>query len=935
MEEYNFKLIEEKWQEKWEKEKAFETKEETENKKCYVLEMFPYPSGEGLHVGHSFNYTIGDIYARFKRMKGFNVLYPMGYDAMGLPAENAAIKAGIHPKEYTEKSINNFMLQQKKIGPSYDWNKTLKTCDEDYYKWNQYFFLKMFEKGLVYRKKSPVNWCKKCETVLANEQVHSGKCWRHKDCEIEIKHLEQWFIKTTEYANELYEMIDSLDWPEKIKSMQKNWIGKSHGVEIEFEINNEKWKVFTTRPDTIYGVTFMVVSAQHPRLMELVSEKQKKEVEKFLKKIKSVSQKSIKDVEELDKEGVFTGSYATNPITNEKIPVYAGNFVIADYGSGMVMAVPAHDLRDYEFAKKYKIPIIRVISKETPSRSYLMSYKNISESELTNLKIKIIKKEKDGLMIEIPEDKLIEYEKLITEKLEPGFWNEYVGKKIVFIFKNKDKKVERIELNKETEKKINTLAQSFNLNPGENQTVWGWLSENKFYTDLIIHSGEGIVENSKEINEKHNVKNLSEIIDLLEKKKIASRTINFKLRDWLISRQRYWGTPIPMVYCKKCGIVPVPEKELPVKLPQNIKFGQGNPLETSKEFFSVTCPKCSSPARRETDTMDTFFDSSWYYFRYCDNKNNSEPFSKSKIDYWLPVNQYIGGAEHACMHLIYARFFTKALRDMGFVNIDEPFKKLFNQGMIHGEDGVVMSKSRGNTIDPLETISKIGADTMRMYLISVASADSDFIWSDKEIQGTVKFIKKIWSYFSEAKFNESSKKIESKINKAIKEITEDIEGLRYNLAVIKLRKLFNSIESSEISKEDAQSFLKMLSPFSPHIAEELWEKIGNKTFVSLEKWPEPDETKIDKKLEENEKSVEKTISDISGLIKLVKEKQNKEVKKIYLYVIPNETEYYIQDELKEIFGKDVFIFPVSDKSKYDPENKSQKAKPGRPAIYLE
>ncbi|MBI2499844.1 leucine--tRNA ligase [Candidatus Woesearchaeota archaeon] len=811
----DFKSIEKKWQNKWEKEKAFHVKEGKKNK-TFVLEMFPYPSSSGLHMGHAFNYTIGDIYARYKRMNGYNVLYPMGYDALGLPAENAAIKAQSHPRKFTEEAIKNFIKQQKGLGLSYDWSRMIKTCDPEYYKWNQYFFLKFFENGLVYRKKAPVNFCSKCNTVLANEQVHSGKCWRHKDTDVEVKHLEQWFIKTTKYADELLKDIDNLQWPERIKIMQRNWIGKSHGIEINFKINNKEWPIFTTRPDTIFGVTFMVVSAQHPRLMELVTKEQKKEVEEFLKKIKSTSEKNL---EELEKEGAFTGSYAINPLTNEKIPVYAGNFVVADYGSGMVMAVPAHDQRDFEFAKKYNIPIKVVINPD--------SYR------------------------------------LNAEKM------------------------------------------------------------NRAYVE------EGVLVNSKEFNGVRSNNAIDMISDHIEKKKLGKRVVQYKLRDWLISRQRYWGTPIPMIYCDKCGIVP--EKKLPVLLPEKVKFGVGNPLETSKEFLETKCPRCKGKARRETDTMDTFFDSSWYFLRFCDPKNNKEPFNKDKIRYWMPVDQYIGGAEHACMHLIYARFFTKALRDLGFVKLNEPFTKLFNQGMLHGNDGLVMSKSRGNVVLPEEVSKKYGIDTARLFLVSLASPDKDIIWSDNGIEGSLRFINKIFEYFDKVNVKKSNKRSESKLNKTIKEVTNDVENLRYNLAVIKIRELFDNLQNEE-SKEVLEKFLKLFSPFCPHIAEELWSKLGNKKLISLEKWPNADESKIDEKLEEQDRLIKKLNDDINNVVKIITNK-GKEVKKVFVYVLPKEIEIYDIKLIK--LDLEVKLFSVSDKNKYDPENKASKSKPGKPAIYLE
>jgi leucyl-tRNA synthetase len=824
MVEINFINIEKKWQKKWEENKVFKVKEDIKKKKYYVLEMFPYPSSSGLHMGHALNYTIGDIYARFKRMNNFNVLYPMGYDAFGLPAENAAIQAKEHPKKYTEEAINNYIRQQKEIGLSYDWDRIVKTCEPEYYKWNQFFFLKFLEKGLVYRKKSAVNWCPKCNTVLANEQVHSGKCWRHEDTDVEIKHLEQWFLKTTKYADELLEKLDNLDWPERIKSMQKNWIGKSHGVDIDFEINKEKWPVFTTRPDTIYGVTFMVISAQHPKLMEIVTKEQKKDVEKFLKKLKSVSEK---EMEELDKEGVFTGSYAVNPVTKDKVPVYAGNFVIADYGSGIVMAVPSHDQRDFEFAKKYNISIKVVINPDT-----------------------------------------------------------------------------------------------FDLNPSKM---------------VRAYTTEGKLINSGEFNGWNNLDAIEGISDYLEKNKIGKRVVNYKLRDWGFSRQRYWGTPIPIINCPKCGAVSVPEKDLPVVLPEKVKFGGGNPLLTNKEFVNVKCPKCKGIAKRETDTMDTFIDSSWYFLRYCDNLNNKEPFDKKKVKYFMPVDQYIGGAEHACMHLIYARFFTKALRDLGYLDFDEPFTSLFNQGMLHGADGEKMSKSKGNVVLPEEVSNKYGIDTARLFLMSQASPDSDTQWSEKGIEGSLKFIRRIFEYFENIKFGKSSDKFESKINKTIKEVTEDIENFKYNLVVIKIRTLFEKLEQGkEISKKDIENFLKLLHPFCPHITEELWEKLGNKNFISLEKWPKFDEKKINEEFEKQEKQVNQLIDDITNILKIVQNKGGK-VAKAFVYVLPKELEMY-SDEIELIKKKtllEIGIFAVNDKNKVDPENKSVRAKPGKPAIYLE
>ncbi len=808
--DYNFKEIEKRWQRKWEGKKIFQVKE-SKKKKFYVLEMFPYPSGSGLHMGHAFNYIIGDIYSRFKRMNGFNVLHPMGYDSLGLPAENAAIRAGIHPKEYTEHSIKNFIKQQKELGLSYDWSRMVKTSDPNYYKWDQWIFLKMYEKGLAYRKKAPVNWCPKCKTVLANEQVHDGKCEYHEDTDVEIKQLEQWFFRITDYAEELNDKIDSLkNWPVRAKIMQKNWIGKSHGTEILFEINGKKWPIFTTRPDTIFGVTFMVVSAQHPELMDLVTEKQKKEVTIFLKKVKSTSEK---DIEELEKEGVFTGNYARNPINGEEVPVWVGNFVVADYGSGMVMAVPAHDQRDFEFARKYGIDVREVI--------------------------------KGG--------------------------------------------------------KIKERA----------------------------YAGEGVLINSEKFNKINSGKAKEEITKNLAKKKLGKKKVQYKLRDWLISRQRYWGTPIPIVYCEKCGVVLISEEKLPIKLPEEVEFGKGNPLETNKEFVNVKCPKCKGKAKRETDTMDTFVNSSWYFLRYCDPNNEKKIFDTNKVKSWMPIDQYIGGKEHTCMHLIYFRFYTKFLRDLELLDFDEPTLNLFNQGILKGLDGEKMSKSKGNVVLPEEVSEKYGIDAARLFLVSNSSPDKDFDWSEKGIQSSFKFVKKVFNYFDKVKIEKADARTESKINKSILEVTDYIDNFKYNLAVIKLRELFD-ILPEETSKKVLEDSLRILHPFCPHITEEYWGKLGNKNFLSLEKWPKADKRKIKEIFEKQDLAISKLLSDVNQILKLVKGKN-----KIYVYILPNEEDLYDIGLINKRFGKQINIFAVNDKNKYDPSNMSKKTKPGRPAIYLE
>ncbi len=754
----DFKSVEKRWQKEWEKAKIFEVKESKAKKKFYCLEMFPYPSAAFLHMGHVRNYSMGDVIARFKRMRGFNVLYPMGYDSFGLPAENAAKKEKIHPKIYTENAIKNIIAAQKALGNSYDWSRVIATHRPEYYRWNQYFFLKFLEKGLAYRKKAPVNFCPNCNTVLADEEVESGKCWRC-ETEVELKELDQWFLKTTSYADELLEDLDKLDWSDQLKGMQTNWIGKSKGVEINFKIDGKSWPVFTTRPDTIFGVTFMVISAQHPKLAALVKgTKYEKKVLDFSEKCKKA--KAREEIELLGKEGVFTGKYAENPLTGDKVPVWAGNFVVAEYGSGMVMAVPSHDQRDFEFAIKYEIPI------------------------------KIVIQPKGA--------------KLNAKQMDKAFVDEGV----------------------------------------------------------LVDSGKFTGVGSLDAIEK--------ISDFIQKSKFGHRTINYKLRDWLISRQRYWGTPIPIIYCNKCGAVPVSEKELPVLLPEDVKFSdKGNPLLTSKTFVNAKCPKCKGPARRETDTMGGFMDSSWYFLRFCSPTEKNKPFAAESVGYWMPVNQYIGGIEHAVGHLIYARFFTKALRDLGLVKIDEPFSSLFNQGIVY-KDGKKMSKSFGNTVTQEEISGKYGIDTARLFLLFLASPEKQVEWNDEGIEGMSRFVRKVISLADKAKSagkSKASEKLEHYANKAIKDVSDDIENFRFNLAIIKLMSFANYLEK-EISKESYESLLKLLSPFAPHISEELWHQLGNKTFISVEKWPTPDAKKINDIFELEEKLLGGIVADVKEVMTL-------------------------------------------------------------------
>ncbi len=772
-----FKKIEQKWQKKWEEAKIFEVKEDSKKKKYFVLEMFPYPSASYLHMGHVRNYTIGDLIARYKRMQGFNVLYPMGYDSFGLPAENAAKKQGIHPKKYTEDAIKKIIEYQKLLGNSYDWSRVISTHEPAYYKWNQYFFLKFLEKGLVYRKKAPVNWCPSCNSVLANEEVVDGKCWRHEDTAVVTKELEQWFLKTTAYADELLKGLDKLEWSDRLKTLQRNWIGKSEGTLAKFKLKDSKeyLEIFTTRIDTIFSVTFLVMAPEHPKARDFIKgTKYEKEGLEFIIRV------SNRKDEDKSKEGFFTGKYVINPATEKEIPVYLANFVLMDYGTGIVMA-DAHDQRDYEFAKKYNISLIKVL------------------------------KTKEG----------------------------------------------------------------------------------KEWTEDSAYEGYGILYNSGQFNGLTSEEAILKIRSWLEKKGLGKRITQYKLRDWLISRQRYWGTPIPIIYCDKCGTVPV--KDLPVLLPEKVDFKQeGNPLNHAKEWVETKCPKCKSNARRETDTMGGFVDSSWYFLRFCSPKTDKEAFDKKKIEYWMPVDQYIGGIEHAVGHLIYSRFFTKALRDLGMIKINEPFTKLFNQGIVY-KDGHKMSKSFGNIVTQTEISDKYGIDTARLFLMSVSNPESDMEWNDKGVEGSYRLLQKIIR-ISEMKFRKLNARDEHKRNLAIKNYTELLEQFKFNLAVIELIKFTNYREDNP-NKEGYGDLLKMLSPFAPHITEELWNNIGNKGFVSLEKWPTYDNKKIDNKIEIGDEFITKTKDDVAAVLRLTKIEK---ARKVTLFVADSWKYNFIKELTKKM-----------------------------------
>lgn len=739
MEEYNHQKIEKKWQRFWEEEKIFQAKDSSKKKKFYVLDMFPYPSAKGLHVGHFKGYTFSDVIAKKKLMEGFNVLHPIGFDAFGLPAENYAIKTGINPKILTFGAIKNIKKQLISAGFGYDLKREIITCQPDYYKWTQWMFLQLFKNGLSYKKMAPVNFCPSCKTVLAREQVINGKCERCSS-KVEKKYLEQWFFKITDYANRLLEDFNKIDWPNKIKIMQENWIGKSEGAEVKFPILNSDLliKVFTTRLDTIFGVTYLVISPEHPIIESLKNQiKNWQEIQQYIKK--SIKKTDIERlVENKEKTGIkIKGVKAVNPINEEKISIFIADYVLPEYGTGALMGVPGHDKRDFLFAKKNNLPIITVIRPGSEKKSFPVLPKNPFF-------------EKDG---------------------------------------------------------------------------------------ILINSGPFSGENS--------TKARKDILRYLEKRSLAKKAVYYKLRDWLISRQRYWGAPIPIVYCKKCGIVPIPEKDLPVLLPKIKDFqptGEGkSPLAKVKAFVKTKCPKCGNEAERETDTMDTFVCSSWYFLRYLDPKNEKIFSSKKKIKYWMPVDLYIGGAEHAVLHLLYARFFTKVLKDLRYLDFDEPFLKLFNQGTIYYK-GAKMSKSKGNVVNPEYIFAKYGADTLRLYEMFMGPADQATEWSDKGIAGCYRFLTRIWNLQSEINSKskiKSSNGFKKLLHQTIKRVSEDIENFRFNTAISTLMEFLNEIEKEkEISKDDYQILIKLISPMAPHIAEELWQNLGHKKTIFSEKWPD-------------------------------------------------------------------------------------------------
>ncbi len=741
--EYPFEKIEKKWQKIWLEKKIFKAIDYSEKPKYYILSMFPYPSG-ALHMGHVSNYSIADALSRHKLMQGFNIMQPMGYDSFGMPAENFAIEHHSHPRLTTDENIDIMRKQFNSFGFGFDWDREVSTCHPEYYKWGQWLFKRMYEKGLAYKKSSFVNWCESCQTVLANEQVEEGKCWRCEDL-VNQKELEQWFFKITNYAEELLDFSDVIEWPDKVKTMQVNWIGKSPGTEIYFKIeHSEKTiEVFTTRPDTIFGCTFMALPPEHPLVTEwLKSEPEDSKLRRFCQKVIN-EDKISRTAEDSTKEGIFSNRFALNPVNGEKVQIWITNYVLMDYGTGAVMAVPAHDQRDFEFARKYDIPIKIVI--QNPEKS------------------------------------------LVLDKMQEAY-----------------------------------------IEPG-------------------------ILVNSKHFDDMDSIQSKAAITKWMGENKMGKAVITYRLRDWGVSRQRYWGNPIPIIYCEKCGVVPVPDEDLPVLLPENVQVGKTtqNPLLSVEEWVNVACPVCGEPARRETDTMDTFVDSSWYYARYTDANNDQAPFAPELAEYWLPVDQYIGGIEHACMHLLYARFFHKFMRDLGFVKSNEPFARLLTQGMVT-KDGAKMSKSKGNTVDPAYIIDRYGADTVRVFMLFASPPEKDVEWCDEGVKGAFRFLNRVWRLFEEKRdiiseycsetagsdfVSNDFKDLRYSTHHTIKKVINDLERFQYNTAIAAIMEHLNNvyaIKNREITNKNnkvvfAQSCViipHLLYPFAPHLSEELWSKIG-------------------------------------------------------------------------------------------------------------
>jgi len=879
--EYNHLKIEPKWRKVWDKKKINKTKDTTKGKKFYVLDMFPYPSGEGLHVGHPRGYIATDVYSRYKRMHGFNVLHPMGWDAFGLPAENYAIKHKMSPKVAMAKNIKRYKEQMSIVGFSYDWDREIDTTDPNYYKWTQWTFLQMFKKGLAHESYEPINWCPSCKTGLANEDLEDGKCERCST-PIEKKPMRQWVIDITKYADRLLDDLKDLNWADNIKEAQRNWIGRSEGAELEFKIINSehKVKVFTTRADTLFGVTYVVLAPEAKLVQELKSQiKNWNEIEKYISESKSKTEIERTAVNK-SKTGIeLKGVSVINPTTNEIIPVWISDYVLADYGTGAVMAVPAHDERDFAFAKKYNLPIKEVIIPERiDKRNPPVAGKKSVERQNVHV---IVKNPKTGMYIGLKYNKHdwttfpmggVEVGENIIDAAKRELFEE-TGYKNVTNAKilGGQVRAEYFAAHKDQNRISYTNAVYFELVNEEKEEIGEaekeehqviWLSEKEINSDLMTHAemdiwlqrinkddnayvGEGVLVNSQKFTGMNSDDARKVITKTFGKEKVS-----YKLKDWVFSRQRYWGEPIPLVHCEKCGIVPVPEKDLPVKLPE-VKFyeptGTGeSPLAAISKWVNTKCPKCRGKAKRETNTMPQWAGSSWYYLRYIDPKNKKALVDKKKEKYWSPVDLYVGGGEHNTRHLIYARFWHKFLFDIGVVNYKEPFMKLMNLGMILGTDGRKMSKRWGNVINPDDVVKNVGADTLRVYEMFMGPFDQEIAWSTDNMVGSRRFLDKVWKLQDKIvkKKTIDNNDFEVLLHKTIKKITDDIIGFSFNTAISAFMILINAAEKTELTKSDYETILKLLAPFAPHMTEEIWATLDHKKSIHLEKWPDYNPKKI-------------------------------------------------------------------------------------------
>lgn len=904
--DYNPNIIETKWQAIWRKEGTYEPDMDNPQKPFYNLMMFPYPSAEGMHIGNMYAFTGADIYGRFKRMQGFDVFEPIGLDGFGIHSENYALKIGEHPKKVAARTQVNFYKQLQASGNGYSWRHTLETYDPKYYKWTQWLFIQMFKHGLAYKAPAPVNFCPSCKTVLADEQViaklskdgqvKSAVCERC-DSQVEIKKLNQWFFKITAYAPRLLENLQKINWPSKVLLGQKNWIGQSYGAEIIFKVEGKDMPlhVFTTRLDTIYGATALVIAPDKtekgdtPLALEIASEEQKPKVASYLKQIQKFQVK-IRGLEEddlLEKTGVFTGAYALNPFSGERIPIWVANYVVGWYGTGVLMVVPAHDKRDFEFAKKYKIPIRPVIKVKNYAKALILarSIKRDVSHDLRKLKIKTTISKKGHYLVELTSTQIDSFINLISKSLKPDYWVEIVGEKTVFIFGTG----EIIEIkNIEDEEKVFAKCKKIEKSIHSAFDLWDMLTDVSWYQDIITTTNYGVLINSSYYSGLTSQEAIPKMIQYLKDTNQGGEKIQYRLRDWIISRQRYWGAPIPMIYCETCakrgeswftskeaaqfktslkienpelfkGWYPVPENQLPVLLPEVSDWkpkGTGvSPLASVDEFVYVDCPYCGEPAKRETDVCDTFLDSSWYFLRYPSSEFDQVPFDKERTKKWLPVSQYIGGAEHTVLHLLYSRFVTMALYDMGYFDFsdksktpDEPFPNFFAHGLIIKE-GAKMSKSRGNIVVPDQYIQKYGADALRCYLMFLGPFEAGGDFRDTGMQGMFKFLKRIWRLFNsdKSKGSQTSSDLKIKLAKTIKKVTDDISRFKYNTALASMMELVNSWEEEgkTFSKSDALIFLKLLAPFAPHLTEEIYQISKEKKeekFESIHKqsWPSYD-----------------------------------------------------------------------------------------------